>query len=40
MKVADAHESYGDGDDTIAEVSGHGGRIRDTKGRDVLNASR
>ena len=39
MKVADAHESYGDGDDTIAEVSGHGGRIRDTKGRDVLNAS-
>ena len=37
MKVTDAHESHGDG--SVADASGHGGLLRDGRGRDVLNAS-
>ena len=39
MSTAEVHESHADRGDTLAEASGHGGRIRDGRGRDVLNAS-
>ena len=39
MMTNGVHERYEELGDTIAEASGHGGRIRDGEGRDVLNAS-